>query len=154
MVRDGCGDCANRVPVRRETQATKQTKRAIIETSVEAVDYGSCCPGSREARLWLASTPNQAPRGGNVGDCYSCVTGVVFVTPPYFDNHFSSSRTLILPCQGFFASSCPSPGKISNSPGTFSSCRARSSRYASSAASRTSSAPATMWVGVRTLLNW
>jgi hypothetical protein len=33
-------------------------------------------------------------------------------TPPYFCSHFSSSRTLIFPCQGFFAREWPSPGKI------------------------------------------
>lgn len=29
--------------------------------------------------------------------------------PPYFSSHFSSSRTLILPCQGFLSSEWPSP---------------------------------------------
>ena len=37
--------------------------------------------------------------------------------PPYFCSHFNSSRTLILPCQGFFARLWPSPGKISNAFG-------------------------------------
>ena len=34
--------------------------------------------------------------------------------PPYFWSHFSSSRTLILPCQGFLSRLWPSPGRISS----------------------------------------
>src|ERR1700686_4074862 len=39
-------------------------------------------------------------------------------TPPYFCSHFNSSRTLILPCQGFFESEWPSPGKTRRLFGT------------------------------------
>src|ERR1700674_5242020 len=49
-------------------------------------------------------------------------------TSPYFSSHFNSSRTLILPCQGFFDSEWPSPGKISNWLGMPSEDRACSSR--------------------------
>src|SRR6185369_13116112 len=35
-------------------------------------------------------------------------------TPPYFCNHFNSSRTLIFPCQGFFPRPWPSPGNKSS----------------------------------------
>src|SRR5579872_7269776 len=34
--------------------------------------------------------------------------------PPYFSSHFSSSRTLIFPCQGFLPRPWPSPGKTSS----------------------------------------
>ena len=48
--------------------------------------------------------------------------------PPYFSSHFSSSRTLILPCQGFASSKCPSLGKISKVLGMPRAVRARSSK--------------------------
>ncbi len=48
--------------------------------------------------------------------------------PPYRSSHFSSSRTLILPCQGFLLSSCPSPGKTSSRVGMPRVCSARSSK--------------------------
>src|ERR1035437_9854628 len=35
-------------------------------------------------------------------------------TPPYFCSHFNSSRTLILPCQGFLLRLWPSPGNTSS----------------------------------------
>jgi len=49
-------------------------------------------------------------------------------TPPYFCSHFNSSRTLILPCQGFLAKEWPSPGKISSlfgMPSEYSACSSR-----------------------------
>src|SRR5205807_2618483 len=36
---------------------------------------------------------------------------------PYFSSHFSSSRTLIFPCQGLWSRLWPSPGKISKVDG-------------------------------------
>jgi hypothetical protein len=48
--------------------------------------------------------------------------------PPYFSSHFSSSRTLIFPCQGFPSRPCPSPGKMSKLLGIPRAVRARSSK--------------------------
>src|ERR1700694_5461683 len=149
MVSDGCGDCARRLPQKIKTQTNMQTKRAIMTSNLRGSSEHLLSPG--DLRRWLGGAQPQATLGGTPGEvilagpALACVvTGLrpvkagrspastkpqfVPVTPPYFFSHFNSSRTLIFPCQGFFASSCPSPGKISKSLGTFSSCRARSSK--------------------------
>src|SRR5215469_10262052 len=46
----------------------------------------------------------------------------------YFSIQSASSRTLILPCQGFCSSEWPSPGKSSSELGTPRTCSACSSR--------------------------
>src|SRR5690348_1577447 len=83
---------------------------------------------------------------------YQRPTPVAAAPPAYFCSHFSSSSTLILPCQGLLPRPWPSPGNRSKVQGTPRDLSACSSRYCSRMLTRISCEPPTMWVGVVTLL--
>src|SRR5208337_1926195 len=101
MVSDGCGDCAKRLPQKAKTQI--QTKRAILKRNLLGTAYYALAALEAVTSSFGWPLPRIRLLQWNAEGSHSCATGVI-PTPPYFASHFNSSRTLIFPCQGFFAS--------------------------------------------------
>ena len=107
----------------------------VLGASEVNVHFGAESTGGREVRIPAPSAVVEIPIGAAGAACWHGVlrrakdallrmTAFVWTcsqfddgTLPYFCSQISSSRTFILPCQGFLLRLWPSPGKISRAFG-------------------------------------